>query len=320
VSGVQFEALFGVSRSLSSQDAKALESYLVAAWIAQTRKLPAGLDSDLALLAGFFAPTSTSRRLRAGIAGLQKLSAQRPALLTDEIFLESPSGRGLVTPEGRVLLHLLAKHGSREAVLFNLEEIAWAYRAVADLYRAWGRFRLIEALGIKESALRLSVVGFNLALLVNGSIGEERAFPVPAEESEEQELSGIIGPIIDAFVEVLRPRRKRRESFRLRGGWVLTETSRHLSAFVSFTSGAIWIRQNRQRPLVDRLGNELARDKGRALSDIAHAFDALLLAYGRARPALSARAVGHERSAQTRIIKERLLVAFGQASANWADR
>jgi len=316
VTAADTDTLFGLPRCLNRPDAKALESYLAAAWIAQTRRLPAALDSDLALLARFFAPTSTSRRLRASLAVLQSVSAPRPASLPEEIYIESPTGPGLVTPEGRVILYLLGAHRDSETVVFDLEEVVWAYRTVVALYRAWGRTRLIEALGIKESALRLPVVGFNLALLVNGSVGEAKAFPVPGDETEEQRLSSILGPVIDSFVESLRPRRKRRESFRLRGGWVLTETSRHLSDVVTFTSKAIWIRSNRQRQLVARLARELARDKGRGQSEVDQAFDALLESYARARPALASRSIGHERSAQTRMIKEQLLVSFGQASAS----
>lgn len=316
MSGTQPETLFGVLQGLSGQEAKVLESYLEAAWIAQTRKLPTALDNDLASLAHFFAPTSTSRRLRASLSGLGKVTVPRPPSLPAELYLASPNGRGLVTPEGRVILHLLEKHRGSEAVRFGLEEVAWAYRTVADLYRTWGRDRLVEALGIKENPLRLSVVGFNLALQINGSVGEAKSFPVPAGESEEEELSGILGPVIDAFVESLRPRRKRKESFRLRGGWILTETSRHLSDSVTFTSKAIWIRPNRQMPLVDRLAREVARDKRRTHLDVEQAFDALLAAYAKARPALAARAIAHERSAQTRAIREQLLASFGKASAS----
>lgn len=273
----------------------------------QRGRPPAGLESDLAHLGRFFSPTSTGRRLREAVIGLPKIHTPRPFPLPDELYLASPNGRGLITPEGRVALHLLEKRPEGVPVTFDVHEVAWAYRIVADLYRIWGRDRILEALGIKENQLRLPVIAFNLFLLVNGSIGEDKSLPIPPEEELERELSGVIGPVIDAFVGSLRVQRRATESFRLRGGWILSETSRHLFNFVSFTTKAIWIHRNRTKPLLDRLARELARDKTRGRVDVEQAFEELAKAYSRARPALASRGIAHERSAETRAIRDQLL-------------
>jgi hypothetical protein len=309
------ETLFGVSRALSRFEARSLLSFLSIVWKGQRGRPLADLENDLADLYRFFAPTATGRRLREAVATLPPVVGPRPASLSQEIFLASPGGGGLVTPEGRVTLHLLEMHRDQDPVAVLTDEVAWAYRIVADLYRTWGRERLLEALGIRESALRLPVVAFALTLLINGSIGKERALSIPLNEELEQELSGVLGPVIDAFVELLRPNRIRSESFRLRGGWTLSETTRHLFEFVAFTTSAIWIRRNRTKPLVERLARELARDKKRGSDDVAKAFEALARSYAHARPALASRGTVNERSAETQALKEQLLSNFKKARA-----
>ncbi len=307
------DTLFGLSRALSRDEGRSLTSFLNAAWACQSGRPPAHLEGDLAHLEGFFSPTSTGRRLREILTKLPKIDAPRPSFIPQEIFLASPTGRGLVTPEGRVTLHLLDEHRSQELIAFQTDEVAWAYRIVADLYRSWGRDRLLEALGIRESALRIPVIAFNLMLLVNGSIGEASELPIPADKRQEQELSSVLGPVIDAFVDSLRPQRTRSESFRLRGGWVVTETSRHLFDYVTYTTKAIWIGRSRTKQLIDRLARELARDKACEASDVAQAFDALVRAYATARPALASRGLAHERSGETRSLRKLLLASFDKA-------
>lgn len=306
--------LFGLSRALGSKEAESLASFLFKAWRLQRGCPPAALEGDLSYLARYFSPTLTGRKLREAVAVLPKLDIPRPAALTDEVFLDSPSGRGLVTPEGRVLLHLLSTQRDLDLPLFANGEVAWAYSTVAQLYQSWSRERVLEALGIKIGALRLPVIAFNLVLLVNGSVGEENALSIPPDEAAERQLSRILGPIIDSFVESLNIKRLKTESFRLRGGWVLSETRRHLFDYVSFTAHAIWILRSAKKPLVQRLGRELAeRNKDRSRHDVEQAFEVLVQAYARARPALASRELVHERSGETRAIRDQLLAQYEHA-------
>jgi hypothetical protein len=291
-----------------------LATFLSTAWVVQRGHPPAAIESDLDELKRFFAPTATGRRLRELVANLKPIDAPRPRSLPEEIFLGS-GRQGLVTPEGRVVLHLLDAQLKAGETAFDAQTTAWAYRRVADLYRQWGRDRIIEALGLKEAALRRPVVGFNLLLLVNGSIGRERALPIPADAKHEDELSALLGPVIYAFVEALRPERRRSEAFRLRGGWVVTETRRHLFGLVNFDSTAIWVAENRSDDLVARLAHELARDRRGDDVPVADAFDALERAYARARPALASRGIAHERGPETRRIRDHLLFELQQARA-----
>lgn len=305
--------LFGLSRALSDAEAQDLGAFLSAAWLAQSGRPPGGLAADLDQLEKYFTPTSTGRRLRTVISGLAPSGRKRPSWMPTEMFLSSPNGRGLVTPEGRIVLHLLEQHWGDDPVAFDIYEVGWAYRTVADLYRVWSRGRLLEAMGITERALRLPVVAFNLFMLINGSVGEENAFPIPVDEDREEELSRIVGPVIDAFVVSLNPERKLGERFRLRSGWVVTETSRHLFGYIGYEKDAIWIVAGRVEMLIGRLSRELARARARTPVDVDVAFGRMVEAYANARPTLASRRVAHERSVATRTVRERLLAGFAEA-------
>lgn len=309
------EMIFGVSRALSPEDSRSLAVFLTSAWKSQSGRTPGALQSDLASLRRFFAPTSTTRRLREEIAALPVIDIDRPRLLSSEIFLSASDRRGLVTPEGRLVLFLLDEHRDQEPLLISTEEVAWAFGVTADLYRNWSRARLLDALGHNEGALRLPVIAFNVTILVNGSIGEESALAIPTDETAERELSAVLSPVIDAFVDALHPTRKRRESFRLRGGWTLTETSRHLTAFVCSTGKGVWVRRNCSKQLMTRLARELARDRSRTKAAIDEAFRALVGAYAKARPPLASLGLAHERSTATRETRELLLAEFDKARA-----
>jgi hypothetical protein len=298
---------------MTRQQAQEISTFLISAWSAQRGKAPADLAADLAFLAQFFAPTATTRRLRESLAQLKEVRAPRSDL-PEEIFLPWRTNRGLVTPEGRVALALLESHLTTEHVIVQTEEIAWAYAQVADLYRSWGRHRLLDALGRRERPLRLPVIGFNLFLLVNRSIGEDNAFPLPPAGELEQELSRTVGPIVAAFADALTSARGQSEPFRLRGGWIVTETNRHLSEFVTFSPNALWVIARQIAFLVARLARELVRAKGRTDQQIATALDALLQAYERARPKLASRGIAHERPSDTQRLKAQLLKAFDDAS------
>lgn len=310
--------LFGISRGLARDEANTLGRFLVAGWTAQSGRPPAALETDLAQLELFFSPTSSGRRLREALAALGRIPVEPPPFLTDQIFLPWRRGYGLITPEGRITLSLLEDHAQDERVVIQIHEIAWACAVATDLYRSWGRKRLLQALGIQTGALRLPVIAFNLFLAVNRSIGEARAFPVPSSAEAESELSHLVGPVLDAFVDTLKPSRTRTEAFRLRGGWIVTETSRHLNDFVKFTGDAVWILNDRLSPLLRRLARELARDRRRSAAVLEEGFQAMVRAYSIARPRLAARGLAHERTAETSSTKQELLRAFAELKQNGA--
>lgn len=306
--------VFGISRALTEEECFNLSSFLSEVWRTQRGHPPMKIESDLAFLESFFRPTLTGRKLRDIVARLPRLSSSPPLNLTEQVFLESPTGQGLVTPEGRVLLDLLPQPPTRTAVAISTDELAWAYSTVATFYRNVSRDRVLEALGIRTGALRLPVIGFSLFLLVNGSVGERNAFRIPSNPKKEEDLSRLLGPIIEEFVNALATKSKRAEPFRLRGGWVLSETRRHLFHYVDSARDSIWIRHRTVQSLTKKLGNELAvRDKNRRRHDVENAFEALLLAYSKARPGLASRASTHERSSQTRAIRDLLLESFNLA-------
>lgn len=306
--------LFGLPRVLERDSAEALEVFLLKSWSGQQGLVPAGLENDLERMKALFSPTVTGRRLRDAVRTLPTIAAQQPSVVTDEIFLESSDGRGLVTPEGRIVLQLLQDHSKQKEVIFTIEEVAWAYEVAADLYRNWGRDRILEALGLTESRLRLPVIAFCITLLVNGTFGQEKALVIPDDERREQQLSDIIGPIIDSFVTPLETTRRRSESFRLRGGWILSETRRHLFRYISYTDDSIWVRQSRATALIDRLSRDLARNPKRVRREVERAIDGLVEEYNRARPALASRGLAHERSSNTRTVRQELLAHFEETS------
>lgn len=304
------ETLFGLQTGMSRREAEELLRFLVSAWRSQFRKAPAGLSSDLRLLERFFDPAAQGARLREQIAALEDLPT--PVLnVPSEIFLPTGKEKGLVTPEGRVAMECLERKlaPTNGQIVIALEDIAWANRVVADTYRDWGRKRLLDAIRPRR-AIPIPTIAFALALLINGSVGPHLALPIATEHVREEDLSRILGSVVDAFVRRLRPSRRRSEDFRLRGGWIITESTRNLFGLVKNEKRRIWITEQGATQLPSRLGRELARHRGIDRSAAGAALDLLIDKYHQSRPQLVSFGMAHERPRRTAQIRDEFLTSL----------
>ena len=301
------ESLFGIPTGLSHDEAASIAASLTRAWLGLFSRVPGGLNSDLELLKSYFHPIAQGARLRRLIANVPEVDnglGPLPQLLLFQIG----ERRGLVTPEGRIALEVLKRElGNDGDVVIDLTEIAWANRVVADLYRSWTRERLRDVAS-PDAPLQVPVVGFALTMLVNGSVGREHALPIPRSDLQEEQLSRVIGPIVDAFVDAIR-RQNRREPFRLRGGWIVTETTRHLFGAIDRDGDLLWVREDADERLPRELAAALAKRKyNRQICE--SALDALLGAYRAARPELASFGLSHERPSRTNRIRKAFLEAL----------
>lgn len=295
---------------MSRSEAEELVRFLVSAWRGQFRQAPASLPSDLRLLGRVFDPAAQGARLREQIAALEDLPTPIPNL-PPEIFLQAGTNKGLVTPEGRIAIECLERKlaPADGHIVIALEDIAWANRVVADTYRDWGRKRLLDVIRPRR-AVPIPTIAFALALLINGSVGPDRALPIATEHVKEEELSRLFGTVVDAFVRQLRPKRRRSEDFRLRGGWIITESTRNLFGLVKNERRRIWITEAGAVELPLRLGRELARHHGIGRVAAQDAVDRLIDSYHQARPQLVSFGLAYERPRRTTEIRNEFLAGL----------
>jgi hypothetical protein len=92
----------------------------------------------------------------------------------------------------------------------------------------------------------------------------------------------------------------------------LTEARRRLSAQLSTDPARLFVRPNAEDEVIRFVARDLAK---RRLPEarIAEAFDRMVDAYRESASALAAFGVGHERPADTRRLRERLLVLYREA-------
>ncbi len=301
------ESLFGVPTGLSPTEASAIVDSLNRAWFDLFARVPGGLNADLQLLKRYFHPIAQGARLRKLIAGVPETAKERVPL-PDLLFFRIDPQRGLITPEGRIVLDILKPLlASGGPVLMDITDIAWANRVVADLYRSWTRERL-RGVASTQVSLQLPVVAFVLTLLVNGSVGRDFALPIPRSEAQDEQLSHVLGPIVDAFVDRLRPQ-KRREPFRLRGGWIVTESTRRLFGVIARESDSLWIREGADAQLPHDLARTLSSRKYNP-SDCVAALDALIVAYQGSRVDLASFGLSHERPSRTKRVRDTFVDAL----------
>jgi hypothetical protein len=303
---MSIETAFGASRYLEDERRRAIADFLSSAWQLQFGSRPADLDADLAALRRWFRPELTGKIVRAQLAELPRLALERPTGLPDAALIELPGARGLVTPEGRLLLDLVS--GPSETI--SEEDLLGAHARLSEFYGAAYRERL---LAIADGGdLRPNTIGFVLFLILNGSIGPEQAFRIPDESEQETQLAAAVFNVLDAFAEGLgaSPLAAGQRS-RLRSNWVLTESSAQLPLFVSHQGDRYWLFEDTAPEVAVHLGGLLA---ARRDPPPAAAFEATLAAsaeaYRDVRPTLAAMSLAHDRPNRTSSELNRLAEAY----------
>lgn len=306
---------FGLSRVIEEAQRVALENFLAMAWTKQYGRAPGSLSADLDRLARIFGADATPKRLREAISALQRLDAHPPSL-PQELWVTVDDRRGLMTPEGRVVLEQLRilRETGRETI--TTAQIAVAAEQVANAYGGWRR-RWIER-NLAGAGLRPGSFGWVILLLINGSVDRSSALRLPSSEQQERQLAGVIMPIIDAFAEQLgRDSQSSREGSRLRSNWRVTQARALLFDIVQREDrdgdAFFWVEPEREA--ITTLGRRLASRRGLDIDTLSQALGALVTAFDEARPSLSAFGAAHDRRAHTRHVVSAITEVFASERA-----
>ncbi len=306
--------LFGLPLALERDHAEALRAVLSAAFVAQHHRPPGDLDDDLRAMAAL-APGVRAERPRALVTGARPLEASCDGV-PGELLRPLTATRALLLPEGRIVLELLAKAvDDAGRVVFGREALVFALARAADFYGGAQRAWLGEQL--RGEDLRPASLGFAVLLLINDSVGKDRALRFPADASDAVEVLRRLAVAADAFAEGISGS-KLKETEVARGPqslWALTELPRQLLGQVVRGEPGYWIDEGERDALVGRLGRVLAtRTRPRIeLDRLASAFDDAAERYAdTARPALAARKLAFGRSDRIRSLRHDLLDAFAQ--------
>jgi hypothetical protein len=304
--------LFGLSRVIEPGPRAELRTFLGAAWEVQHRKLPGDLEADLAGLQGVFRPDASGAALRDAAAALEPIGVARPEPLADALFIAVDDERGFVTAEGRLVLDILDSYPPGRLSVSDSDMM----RAGLTLARFYGdavRNRVAKTVGRPD--LRPLSFAFALLLLVNGSIGEERALRTPSSRDEERRLMQAMAHALDSFSTGIRGASlSPREAQRMEGNWVLTEVPRQLPTLAARTKAGFWIRPAAADTAGRRLGELLGRRKNAPTeADLEGALGALEAAYRSARPALAALNMAHDRPHRTERVFKDVITGFHEA-------
>jgi hypothetical protein len=272
------EAL-GLPAQLRRREADLLLADLTALWQMASGRAVGGWLSDLEGLERDFDPVATGKRLRTRLVALPDATEIGPL---DEVHaLPVPTGRLLITPEGRAAIELLRRaEPERNSDRVVLDE-ALASRLTADLlnqYRRWGRHRLsstIELMRGGAAPLQLPAVGTVVMLLINRCDSPTRALPRFNKQDNprgQDDIDSAVFNCSEAFVSVIKASERRKPGKeRLISGWYLGEINRRLPGALQMGEG-LNIEPAKRGELVEMVGRELSR-RGVDAPRLSDAFD-----------------------------------------------
>jgi len=305
--------LFGVALALPREHAAALREALAGAFAAQHHRPVSDLRADLETMAAL-RPGSRASTIRKLLAASAPLAYSAPHI-PQQLLIPITATRALLTSEGRVVLDVLERADETDPVVITPGAAAGAFAAIADFYGHAQRHWIADH--ARGGDLRPHVFAVAILLLVNGSIGEERALRAD-NDRDDVDLSIRLAPVLDAFATGIGGDKLSETEVRrgLRSAWPYTEAARQLGGQVLRRAGGLWVDIHEEGALIHRLGTLLARRSRPylAFSRVDGALDATVTAYERhARPTLASRRLSFERSDATARIREGLLDAFAHA-------
>jgi hypothetical protein len=304
---------FGLSRVVETELRASLADFLRTAWEVQHGRPPGDLDADLMALRQVFRPDVSGAALRNAAASLEPVPAPRSSMVGDALFVVVDDRRGFVTPEGRLALELLDSYPPGRLSISDSDLL----RAALTLARFYGEpVRSHVAKTVARPDLRPLSFAFALLLLINGSIGEDRALRTPSSRDEERRLMQAIAPVLNAFSEGIGGGSlSSREAQRMEGNWALTEVARQLPTMAARTKAGFWIRPAAAEGAGRRVGELLARRKNPPTrAQLMSALDAVGSAYRVARPALAALNMAHDRPHRTEQLFTDVAIGFDEAA------
>lgn len=302
--------LFGIPRGMDADERAGIEDFLRSAWKAQFGRSPSTLTGDIDRLKDMFKTGASAKRLRETVSALAMVMGPRIELPA-EVFVPTGDKRGLVTPEGRILLEELVRMREADELVLSRDAVARANAKAASTYGAWQREWLAQQ--VTGTGLRPGSYGFVLFLLVNGSVDRSRGLPLPAAGDRERQLAQSVAPVIDAFAKAIGGKpMSAREASRLRSNWRVTEARRQLFGRVmredADNDALFWIGD--EDATINDIARRLAGRSDLTLDRLERASRLAVEAHAEARPALSAMGVAHDRRAHTERVLRRLLERF----------
>jgi len=330
VTGSAEDALstFGLPAAMPRRVAEQVADTLEQLWRAAHYRAPGGLRPDLAAHHHFFNPVAQGKRLREAVLAIEPVALPRD-LLSPEMAVDIDGRRWLITPEGRVGLHLVrrALESGRGEARFDADLARMLERDLLGLYREWGRHKLrqvIDYMGGGERPLQLPAMGAALTLLINRSDHPDRAmrrFP-PEQREAQRRVDQAFFECADAFATEIAqttsaPRRRTKEKEGLISGWTLHEVTRRLPDAVVISDAAVYVAPGHQARIVDLIVAELQRRRQKVdLRTLETAFDALADEFHRNASALAGYGLLFERSSHTRQLREQSLARWRESETD----
>lgn len=313
--------LFRVPLVLPLGEAKELHSELGNAWKTQHKTVPAGLISDLERLMRLFNPNATGATVRRLLEDLPLVSLQSPHSSDTLLIPIDPTGRGVVTPEGRVLYEVLSRR-IPNAIQGRVEvgdgDASGALNLLHNLYEGRVRHRLLQVAKLQRGeggALHPWSAGLLLVLLVNRSTSSERAIVRPRDAALVAEVDAAIRAPVVAFADAVSPSSGRRQQhLSLYSGYALTEARRRFKNVIHLEDDRLYLEEAAAQDVVDFIAKDLRR-RGVDLARVADAFDNLVEAYRSVKGKLALLGSAFERPSDTSRLRELFLSRFESASS-----
>lgn len=313
------DLLFGKFFDLPAERQERVRIYLAQAWQAQFGRPPRTLSVDLDALAGLYRPDLPPKGLRLLADALPPIAGTRP-VLHESLFIPVDDRRGLVTPEGRLLLEFMSRSsGSADADEPDTDLTPLVARLL-DFYSRPRREWMTKT--VTGGDLRPATLGFVIFLLINGSTGIARALRIPNSASDETRLGGAVIGVVNTFSRGIGGTPlKGRELTRLRSNWAITEASRQMPGLVRYepkvgsANAQAYVVDGAENRTIDALAVALIKRKDFARSALVGALESTVDSYNDVRPLLKSWGLSWETMSHTRDVVARVEESVMRRSA-----
>jgi hypothetical protein len=295
--------IFGKFFDLPAERQEGARIYLVQAWEAQFGHPPSTLSADLDALAELYRPDLPPKGLRLLADDLAPIAGARP-LLPESLFIPVDDQRGLVTPEGRILLEFMSRFPGDPDTDETGADLAALVGRLLDFYSKPRRDWMTKT--VTGGDLRPATLGFVVFLLINGSTGAARALRIPNSASDETRLAGPVIGVVNTFSKGIGGTPLRgRELTRLRSNWAITEASRQMPGIVRYepkvgsVNARAYVVDGAEDRTIDALASALIKRKDFARSSLMNALGNTVNAYEDVRPLLKSWGLSWETMSHT---------------------
>lgn len=293
-------------------------SYLRQAWLAQFGQPPRSLTVDLESLSSWYRPQVAAKNLRDLADSLGMVNEERPHIQA-ELYIAVDESRGIVTPEGRALIELVHARNQPEEDrdAFVISVMARLVEFYSGPRREWMQKTVIGG------DLRPPTLGYAVFLLINGSIGEDRALRIPRSQSDDTRLAQPVVAVSNTFASAIGGSPlKGRELTRLRSNWAVSEAGRQMPGLIRNqpTAGKgllSFIAIGAEQRTVEKIAAALILRKSFDPACLPVALKATTDAYGEARPLLKSWEMSWESSPNTRKVCAQLESAVTRLASRY---